>query len=356
MNFFGKFPVIVLLILITIYANSTNLFGTQAINSTPAEQKKRIIQLYVDGEITKQEAIGLLKELKSTATSDSSLKSPASEKTSDNAFITEKLRKSRKKLEVVSEEILALENQLNNNKFHINSSENLDTKPITTPEVFPNQKLEKDNGPIGRGTLLEKSYYLFGYMRDTEEYFDYERNSIKVAFQRKLHKNFSLNYDFFLGKSNWSDKYWYTNNPNEIFTEEKTATEFGFSFGATYNLPINLKNEVLSIISPFASAKMGYVYTVGDQMEGIPGTSIRYTPVGNTWPWHLTLGTELLLFDSFSLIPHLDYSSAFASDLESSTMFGIDIVYFLSSSFGLKASYMTGSDKGKIDLQFIVHY
>ena len=91
-------------------------------------------------------------------------------------------------------------------------------------------------------------------------------------------------------------------------------------------------------------------------MVGIPGTSISFTPVGNIWPWHLKLGTELLLFDSFSIIPYFDYSSAFASDLDSSTMLGLDFVYFLSNRFALKAGYMTGADKGKLDLQFVIQH
>jgi len=357
MSLLVKFSAIILLSLGTLYAKPTDLSSQRTVNSKTEAAKQKIIQLYSDNEITKEEALRLLKEQDSFSTK--SLKRPSNETSSENTDIKQKLRISRMKLEGVTKEILALENQLaNNNNSNNYSSESSNIKPIANSDDFTSQTPKDSSGQGNYRTLLGSSYYLFGFMRDTEDTLEYERHSIKVAQSSKMHQNFNLNYDFFFGKSNWVDKYWYTSDPERIFTEEKTATEFGFNFGARYHLPIKLENKVLRVISPFISAQMGYEYRIGDQWEriGMPGLTIFHTPVGNIWPWHLKFGTELLLFDSFSIIPYLDYSSAFASDLDSSTMLGLDFVYFLSNRFALKAGYMTGADKGKLDLQFVIQH
>ena len=361
MRLLVKFTAIILISLGTVYANPTDLSSPRTVNSKTETAKQKIVQLYVDNEITKEEALRLLKEQKTTNSlndsfSTKSLKRSSNETSSENTDIKQKLRISRIKLEGVTKEILALENQLENNNFNNYSSKSSNIKPIANSDDFTSQTPKDSGGQGNYRTLLGSSYYLFGFMRDTEDTLEYERHSIKVAQSLKMHQNFNLNYDFFFGKSNWVNKYWYASDPERIFTEEKTATDFGFNFGARYHLPIQLENKVLRVISPFISAKMGYEYRIGDQMVGIPGTSISFTPVGNIWPWHLKLGTELLLFDSFSIIPYFDYSSAFASDLDSSTMLGLDFVYFLSNRFALKAGYMTGADKGKLDRQFVIQH
>jgi hypothetical protein len=121
MNLLVKFTAIILISLGTLYANPTDLSSQRTVNSKTETAKQKIVQLYVDNEITKEEALRLLKEQRSTNSlndsfSTKSLEHPSNETSSENTDISQKLRISRMKLEGVTKEILALENQLENNQ------------------------------------------------------------------------------------------------------------------------------------------------------------------------------------------------------------------------------------------------
>lgn len=278
-----------------------------------------------------------------------STESIRSDKTS--TLIKQKLSASRSKLEEVVKEISYLERQLDSmNQFQDNR--------------IDNNSDEKDFGFASEGVTIDESkplwvaggYSLFGFNIRSDESYDYKRNSLSLSHSSSLHKNFDLFYNFSFGKSSWVNEYYYLSNPNETFSEDKSATEFDFSLGIRYHLPFKLRNSIIRIVSPFVSAELGYELYRGDQMVDIPGTSFSYTPAGDIWQWQIKFGTELFLLDKFSLIPHFNYISKLNSEIDPYTMYGVDLVYYLNRRFGLRAGYMLGSDKTNLDLSVVVSW
>lgn len=265
----------------------------------------------------------------------------------NSTLIKEKLFASRSKLEEVVKEISYLENQLDSmNQFQDNR---IDDKSV-----------EKDFGFESEGVTeslklwVAGGYSLFGFNIRTDESYEYKRTSISLTHSSSLHKNFDLFYNFSFGKSTWVHHYYYLSDPKKTFSEDKSATEFDFSFGVRYHLPFELNNKFLKIVSPFASAELGYELYQGDQMVEIAGGVVRYAPTGNIWQWQIKFGTELLLLDKFSLIPYFNYISNLNSEIDPFTMYGVDLVYSLNRQFGLRAGYAQGSDKTNLDLSLVV--
>ena len=196
-------------------------------------------------------------------------------------------------------------------------------------------------------SLVGSSHYSFGYLRQSQDFLNFQSNNLSLKYNQRLHKNFDLLYNIVFGKTQWEETY-------DQILEKKSGTRFALSLGARFHYKFDLRNKIISSIDPFISASMGYDYLLGDQMVSVG--PISFTPIADAWPWSIVGGVELKLGGRFSLAPYFEFTDVFAIEIESYSLYGIHFAWHMSENFGLMFGYSTNSEQNSLHSHLMLRF
>ena len=196
-------------------------------------------------------------------------------------------------------------------------------------------------------SLVGSSYYSFGYLRQSQDFLNFQSNNINLRYNQRLHKNFDLLYNIVFGKTQWEETY-------DQRLDKKSGTRFAWSLGARFHYKFELQNRIISSIDPFISASMGYDYLFGDQMVSVG--PISFTPITDAWPWSIVGGLELKIGERFSLAPYFEFTDVFAIESESYSLYGIHFAWHMSENFGLMFGYSTNSEQNSLHSHLMLRF
>lgn len=184
------------------------------------------------------------------------------------------------------------------------------------------------------------NYWSVGYSRISIDYSEYQSNLVNFTGRSKINDYFSGFGNFYFGKAD------YFNDLNRY--SNVLDWEYGFSGGVGFNFDIFSGDGFVKRIRPFIDAEVGYEYSFAKALATLEDNFISF---GWGFTWGSTFGTEFILGDSFSIAPRFRIQ-----DIEPSSLYGLDIVYFFNDSFGMKLGYTTGSEYSRFDLSTLFQY